>query len=131
MSHHKLSKAEVSLPTKSLKFCRATLEDLDKFGKKLGLKWHCRSDNRRFDSIRFRPKSTFNPPKSDAAIDLSLVKRFNLGPIKHKYNNLTREERKALYDQRNETSIIIKESNKGSVVVTWDKEDYLQETEKR
>ena len=54
-------------------------------------------------------------------------KLLNLGPIKHKYNNLTQEERKALYDLRNDTSLIIKESHKGSVVVIWEKEDYLTE----
>ena len=49
----------------------------------------------------------------------------------HKYNNLTREERKTLHDLRNDTSIIIKEADKGkgSVVVIWDKEDYVKEAE--
>ena len=55
----------------------------------------------------------------------------NLGPIKHKHNNLTREERKALHDLRNDTSIIIKEADKGSVVVIWDKEDHLKEAEEQ
>ena len=55
----------------------------------------------------------------------------NLGPIKHKDNNLTREERKFFYDVRNDTSIIIKEADKGSVIVIWDKEDYLKEAEKQ
>ena len=55
----------------------------------------------------------------------------NLGPIKHKDNNLTREERKYFYDLRNDTSIIIKEADKGSVIVIWDKEDYLKEAEKQ
>ena len=122
-----------------LKFCptpntidKSTLkEDLEKFGRKLRLKWHYRNDNRIFDPNPFKPKSKFNPPKSDAAIELYLSrleeKLLNLGPIKHKYNNLTREERKALYDLRNDTSIIIKEADKGSVVVIWDKEDYLKE----
>ena len=54
-----------------------------------------------------------------------------MGPIKHKYNNLTREERKALYDLRNDTSIILKEADKGSVVVIWGKEDYLKEAEEQ
>ena len=58
-------------------------------------------------------------------------KLLNLGPIKHKYNNFTQEERKALYDLRNDGSIIIKEANKGSVAVNWDKEDHLKEAEKQ
>ena len=55
----------------------------------------------------------------------------NLGPIKHRYNNLTREERKALYDLTNDTSIIIKQADKDSVVVIWDKEDCLKEPEEQ
>ena len=55
----------------------------------------------------------------------------NLGPIKRKYNNLIREEKKALYDVRNDTSIIRKEAGKRSVLVVWDKEDYLKETEEQ
>ena len=58
-------------------------------------------------------------------------KLLNLGPVKHRYNNLTWEERKALYDLRNYTSIIIKEADKSSVVVIWDKEDYLKEAEEQ
>ena len=53
----------------------------------------------------------------------------NLGSFQHRYNNLTWEERKALYDLRNDTSIIIKEADKGAVVVIWDKEDCLKEAE--
>ena len=95
--------------------------------------WHYRNDNRIFDPNLFKPKSKFNPLKSDAAIELYLSrleeKLLNLGPIKHRYNNLTLDERTAVYDLRNDTSIIIKEADKGSVVVIWDKEDYLKEAE--
>ena len=55
----------------------------------------------------------------------------NLGPIKHRCNDLTREKRKALYNLTNDTSIIIKEADKGSVAVIWDKEDCLKETEEQ
>ena len=143
LSHRKFSKAKVSLLSKGLKFCptpntidKSILkQDLEKFGRKLRLKWHYHNDNRIFDPNTFKPTSKFNPPKSDAAIELYLdlleEKLLNLGPIKHKYNNLTREERKALYDLRNDTSIIIKEADKGSVVVIWDKEDHLKEAEEQ
>ena len=143
LSHRKLSKAKVSLLSKGLKFCptpntidKSILkQDLEKFGRKLRLKWHYHNDNRIFDPNTFKPSSKFNPPKSDAAIELHLdlleEKLLNLGPIKHKYSNLTREERKALYDLGNDTSIIIKEADKGSVVVIWDKEDHLKEAEEQ
>ena len=44
-----------------------------------------------------------------------------------RYNNLTREERDALYSLRDDSTIIIKGADKGSVVVVWDREDYLKE----
>ena len=55
----------------------------------------------------------------------------SLGPVKHRYSNLTWEERKALYDLRNYTSIIIKEVDECAVVFIWDKEDYLKEAEEQ
>ena len=143
LSHRQLSKAEVTLLSKGLKLCPTPItidksilkEDLKKFGRKLKLKWHYRNDNRIFDPNPFKHKSKFNPPKSDAAIELNLSrleeKFLNLGPIKHSYNNLIREERQALYDLRNDTSKIIKEAGNGSVVVIWDKDDYLKEAEEQ
>ena len=83
-------------------------EDLEKFGRKLTLKWHYYDNNRMFDSNPFKPKSKFNPPK-----------------------RVSQEERKALYGLRNDASIIIKVGDKGSEVVIWDKEDYLNEAEEQ
>ena len=78
LPHRKLSKSEVSLLSKGLRFCltpntigKSILkEDLEKFVRKVRLKWHYRNDNRIFDPNPFKPKSKFNPPKSDAAIEL-------------------------------------------------------------
>jgi len=47
------------------------------------------------------------------------------------YSNLTREERKALKSLKDDTSIVIKEADKGSAVVVWDREDYLQEAQRQ
>ena len=47
------------------------------------------------------------------------------------YSFLTKKERLALNSLRNDTSIIIKEADKGSGVVAWDREDYLKEAEKQ
>ena len=44
-------------------------------------------------------------------------------------SNVTVEERKAIDSLRNDTSIIIKEADKGSGIVIWDREDYLREAE--
>ena len=40
-------------------------------------------------------------------------------------------ERKALYDLKNDISIVIKSADKGSAVVVWDREDYIKEPEKQ
>ena len=46
---------------------------------------------------------------------------------KRSYSNLTKGERQAIYSLRDDTSIIIKEADKGSGIVVWDREDYLAE----
>ena len=48
-----------------------------------------------------------------------------------RFNNLTREERNALYKLRDNPTIIIKAVDKGSAVVFWDREDYLKEAYKQ
>ena len=48
-----------------------------------------------------------------------------------RYNNLTKGERDALYSLRDDSTIIMKDCNKGLVVVVQDKEDYLKETYKQ
>ena len=40
---------------------------------------------------------------------------------------MTREERSALKALQNDTSIVIKEADKGSAVVVWDRDDYIKE----
>ena len=39
------------------------------------------------------------------------------------YYNLTREERQTMYNLKNDQSIVIKEADKGSAVVIWDKKE--------
>ena len=139
----KLSRAEVSHLSIGLKFCptpnsvdkSVVKEDLEKFGRILRLKWHCRNDERTFDPTPFRPKPKFNPSKTDAAIELYLShieeKLLSCTEIKHTYYNLTREEQQAVYNPKNDQFIVIKEADKGSTVVIWDKKDYLMEVEKQ
>ena len=84
-------------------------------------KWHFRNDEKEFDRKRFKPKPTFNPRNKDAAIEIYLgsleEKLMNIEIPQNKYNNLTREERAALYDLKNDKNIIIKSADKGSAVV--------------
>ena len=50
-----------------------------------------------------------------------------------RYNNLTTEERNALYNLKDYPTFnyTIKDADKGSAVVVWDKKDYLNEASKQ
>ena len=45
-----------------------------------------------------------------------------------RFNNITKEEREALYSLKDDPSIMIKGADKVSLVAVWDREDYLKET---
>ena len=140
LSKRNLSKDEISLLSKGLKFVptprhinKAKIkEELEIFGRKLRLMWHFRNDEREFTTNLFKKKSKFNPRNKDPVIEIYLSRledeimslQDNL-----RYNNLTKGERNAMFALRDDTSIIIKEADKGSGVVVWDRDDYLQEAE--
>ena len=109
--------------------------ELEAYSRMLRLKWHFRNDEKEFDRKRFKPKSTFNPRNKDAAIEIYLSsleeKLMNIEIPQNKYNNLTREQRTALYNLKNDKNIIIKSADKGSAVVVWDRKDYIKEAEKQ
>ena len=142
LSNYKLCKAEVSFLLRGLQFCftpnsvdKSVLkEDLEKFGRTSRLKWQYRNDDWTFDSNPFWCKFKFIPSKTDVAIKLSLIhieeKLLSCSEIKHLYDNLTREEREAMYYLKNDQSIVTKEADKGSAVVIWNNKDYLMEAEK-
>ena len=58
-------------------------------------------------------------------------KLINIEIPQNKYNNLTREERSALYNLKNDKNIVIKSADKGSAVAVWDRDDYIKEAEKQ
>ena len=100
-------------------------EDLEKFGRNLRLKWHFRNNVEDFSYNPFMHKSTFNPPKADASIEIYFSRLeeelFNIcDSYKSGFNNLTLDERDALHFLRNDKSIIIKGEDKGSAVIVWD-----------
>ena len=142
LSGRDLSKAEISLLSKSLKFVptptnvnKAILkEEVEKFGRRLRLKWHFRDEDNIHIINPFKKKSKFIPKWKDAAIEyyLSRLEKDILAiDTKLNYANLTREEREALKTLRYDISIIIKEADKGSAVVVWDREDYLKEANRQ
>ena len=124
LSSRNLSEAEISLLSKGLKFVPTPSsinfaeikEDLEKFGRNLRLKWLFRNDERDFSYNPFRPKSKFNPRRSDASIEIYLSRlEEELMSISSnvKYNNLTALERNALHSLKQDKTIIIKEADKG------------------
>ena len=142
LSSRKLSEPEISLLSKGLRFIPTPTsinfaeikEDLEKFGRNLRLKWYFRDSEENFSYDLFKPKSTFNPRKVDASIEIYLSRlEEELENISNNYksgfNNLTSDERKALYSLKNDKSIIIKGADKGSAVIVWDREDYIKEAD--
>ena len=114
------------------KIDRAKLKtELEEYGRKLWLMWHFRNDKKPFPHEKFRPNSTFNPWNKDTVIETylsSLEERLlDIDISSKRFNNLTKEERNALYNLRDDPTIIIKGGDKGSSVVVWDREDYLNE----
>ena len=93
--------------------------------------WHFRNNQKPFPYEKFKPKSTFNSRNKDAVIKTylsSLEERLlDIETSSKRFNNLTKEERNALYNLRDDPTIIIKGSDKDSAVVVWDREDYLKE----
>ena len=136
LSKRKLSQSEISLLSKGFKFIqtsntidKAKLKiELEAFGRMLRLKWFFRDDEKEFNPDKFKPKSTFNSRNKDAAIEIYLSsleeKLMSIEIPKGKYNNLTREERGALFDLKNDKTIVIKGAEKGSAVVVWDRDDW-------
>ena len=111
---------------------KTELETLDRV---LRLKWHFRNEENKFDLDQFKPKSIFNLRNKDAAIEVYMSsleeKLMKIEIPKDKYNNLTCKEWQALYDFKNDESIVIEDSSKESTVVVWDRADYIKEAEKQ
>ena len=139
LSQRTLSQHEISVLSKGLKFVATPKEiyyskvkiDLENFGRRLRLKWYFKENEYFYEVPAFRPKSKFNPRNKDVAIEVFLSKLedelMKISPEGCNYSNLTREEKVALNNLRSDHTIIIKEADKGSGVVVWDREDYISE----
>ena len=96
--------------------------------------WHFRNDERTFTTDNFRPKSPFNARNKQDLIETyfsCLEERLlDIEIPSKRYNNLAKDERNVLYSLKYVGSIIIKNTDEGSVVV-WDREDYLKEAYKQ
>ena len=105
------------VPTSNTKDKAKLKTELDALDRVLRLKWHFRKEENEFDLDQFKPKSIFNLRNKDAAIKVYMSsleeKLMKIEIPTDKYNNLTCKERQALYDFKNDESIVIKGSGKG------------------
>ena len=89
---------------------------------------------RELEEYGSRSKSFFNPRNKDTIIETYLScleeRLLDIEIPSKRQNNLTKEERDTLYSWRDST-LTIKGADKGSIVVVWDKEDYLKEAYKQ
>ena len=78
----------------------------------------------------FRKKSSWLPPQNNSTLEDYLKKTEQLfsptPPIQTHHQNLTKEEKQALTQLKNNQDIIIKAADKGSGVVLENKSDYLK-----
>ena len=143
LSRRNLFGAEIFLLSKGLKFVStgnkidsAKLKtELEEYGRKLRLMWHFKNHEKPFQYDKFRPKSTINQRNKHTIIEtyLSRLEERLLGiDISAKrFNNLTSEERNALYNLRDDQTIIIKGVDEGSAVVVWVKKEFLNKVYKQ
>ena len=136
LSKRHLSKDKICLLSKGLKFIptpkhinKALIkEELQTYGRKLRLIWPYRNEEREIIINCFKKKSKFNPKRKDAATEIYLScleeEIFSLDK-KLSYSNLTIGERQAIYSLKDDSSIIIKEADKGFGIVVWYREDYI------
>ena len=122
-----MSKGLKFVPTAN-KIDRTKLKtELEEYGRKPRLMWHFRNNEKPFPYEKFRPRSTFNPRNKDTVIETylsSLEERLlDIDISSKRFNNLTKEERNALYNLREDPTIIIKGADEGSPVVVLDIED--------
>ena len=142
-SRRNLFWSDISLLSEGVKFVpwvnkidRAKLKtELEERGRKLRLMRYFRNDEQTFSTDKFRRKSSFNPRNKDTIIKIYLScfekRLLDIEIPSKRYNNLTKEEPDALYSLRDDSTIIRKGADKGSVVFVWDREDYLKKAYKQ
>ena len=94
--------------------------DLQEFGRRLRLLEHFNGQHQQDESI-VKPRSNFVPPKSndrllDMFIDTVTQYHEKMPTPKNVKNNLSKAEKKALENLKNDKSIIIKEADKAKAV---------------
>ena len=90
---------------------------------------------KKFSQERFKTKSTFNPRNEDAIIETYLScleeRLLDIEIPSKRFNNLSKDQRNAMYILKDDKSIIIKGADKGVAMIVCDCEDYLKEASKQ
>ena len=146
LSRREFSEEDVSLLSKGLKFSptptdidKAKLkEDLEAYKRRMRLRWHFRNNEEDYvpdENVNFKPKSTWQPPKDDPVLEnyLSLLEKevMSVSPEGKNFSNLSSSEQLSLKQLKSDGSIVIKEADKGSAVVVWDRGDYISEANRQ
>ena len=83
--------------------------------------------------LTLQSESTWSPPKGSPPLELFLNKteqnHISVLPGKTKQFNLTRKEYLSMRNLQGDITFVIKSTDKGSAVVTWDPNHYLKEAQ--
>ena len=147
LSRMELSEEDVSLLSKGLKFSptptdidKAQLKsDIEAYKRRMRLRWHFRNQEDNFtpdnSDNKFKVKSTWQPPKDDPVLEnyLSLLEEevMSVSPEGKNFSNLSSSEQISLKQLKCDRNIVIKEADKGSAVVVWDRGDYISEANRQ
>ena len=133
LSRRNLSACEISLLSKGLNFV-PTANKIDRAKRKvrkeyeriLRLMWHFRNNEQSFVADRFRPKSSFNSRNKDVIIEMYLScleeRLLDIEIPSKRFNNLSKEEREALYNFKDDPTIMIDGAEKEAYRELDDKE---------
>ena len=83
----------------------------------------------------FRPSSTWTPVINDVHLEVYLSiledELLSINEEGRNFSNLTKEEKEAIDSLSKDDSIVIKPGDKGSAIVIWNKDDYIQEAKRQ
>lgn len=85
--------------------------------------------------LTLQSESSWSPPEGSPPLELFLNKteqnHISVLPGKTKQFNLTRKEYLSMRNLQGDITFVIKSTDKGSAVVTWDRNHYLKEAQKQ
>ena len=144
LSSRSLNSSEHSLLDKGLKFIptpqntthKSLKNPVKSFGRKLAITHFFHNKNLRGEKLPFIPKSTWTPPSALTPDPIlkkikDIFKEVSGLKIPKEIDNLPQDEISAINTLKNDNSIIIKKSDKGSATVILDKKDYIWECERQ